>query len=68
MKSKKKAGEKIIFIATSLAITVAGFIFIPPLIQKYGNKIYKASLKNDEIYFDDIGPEIVPHNEKEDEE
>ncbi len=49
-------------------LTVAGFIFIPPLIQKYGNKAYKKSLKNDEIDFDGMGPEIVPFSEETKEE
>lgn len=28
-----------------IAVTVIGFLVIPPLIKKYGNKIYRSSLK-----------------------
>ena len=48
-------------------VTVAGFIIIPPLIKKYGNKVYKKLLNTEDIDFDDMGPEIVPF-EKENEE
>ena len=41
------------------ALTVIGFLVIPPLIKKYGNKIYKSSLKKNQIDFDNLGPEIV---------
>jgi hypothetical protein len=47
------------------ALTVAGFIVIPELLEKYSNKMYKSSLKKDEIDFDSMGPEIVPHDKKE---
>ena len=42
---KNNIGGTIFLIVTGLALTVAGFIFIPPLIQKYSNKVYKASLR-----------------------
>ena len=44
---------------------VVGFMVIPPLIDKWSKKVYKASLKNEEIDFDDMGPEIVPKDEEE---
>lgn len=65
---KKCIGGKILIAAAGTALTAAGFMFIPPLIQKYGNKAYKASLKNEEIDFDNMGPEIVPHEEENKEE
>ncbi|MBR0399806.1 MAG: hypothetical protein IJH95_03190 [Mogibacterium sp.] len=41
------------------AVTVIGFLVIPPLMKKYSNKLYKSSLKKDDIDFDKMGPEIV---------
>ena len=61
---KKDRYSKVAWVVAGSALTVAGFIFIPPLIQKYGNKAYKKSLKNDEIDFNEMGPEIVPFNEE----
>lgn len=49
------------------AITAIGFLVIPPLMKKYSNKLYKSSLKKDEIDIDSMGPEIVKKDEtKED--
>lgn len=49
------------------AVMVIGFLVIPPLMKKYGNKLYKSSLKKDEIDFENMGPEIVKKEEtKED--
>ena len=50
-----------------VAVTAIGFLIIPPLMKKYSNKIYKSSLKNDDIDYDNLGPEIVKkENKKED--
>lgn len=58
---KKKSNlEKILMFVAVTSLTVVGFIVIPPLIDKYANKVYKASLKKEEIDFDDMGPEIIP--------
>lgn len=67
MKEKKKKDRcgKFIWFAVGSALTVAGFLVIPPLIKKYGNKTYKKSLNTEEIDFDDMGPEIVPFDEDE---
>ena len=65
---KKNKGKKVFVVAGGIALTVAGFIVIPPLLDKYANKAYKSSLKKEEIDFDDMGPEIVPSKEKEEEE
>lgn len=62
---KKCKTSKVLMLVGGVALTVAGFIVIPPLIDKYSNKMYKASLKNEEIDFDNMGPEIVPHYKKE---
>lgn len=48
-----------------VAITVLGIIFLPPMLRKLGNKMYKQSLKKDEIDYDNLGPEIVKKNYKE---
>ena len=61
---KKSTTEKILIILGAAALMVVGFIVIPPLIDKWSKKLYKASLKNDEINFDDMGPEIIPNEEE----
>ena len=43
----------------SSVLVVIGFTMIPYIINKYGNKIYKSSLKRDVIDFDNLGPEII---------
>lgn len=57
--NRKKTGHKKLLIVVGAALTVIGFIMIPSRIDKYGNKLYKASLKTEEIDFDNMGPEIV---------
>ena len=47
------------------AVTVIGFLVIPPLMKKYGNKFYKSSLKNDDIDFENMGPDIVKKKTEE---
>lgn len=64
MKDKKNRCSKVAWLVAGSVLIVAGLIFIPPLIQKYGNKAYKKSLKNDEIDFDGMEPEIVPFSEE----
>lgn len=66
MKDKKKKDkfEKMVWFAIGSALTVAGLLIIPPLIQKYGSKAYKKSLNTDDIDFDDMGPEIVPFEDE----
>lgn len=49
------------------AVTVIGFLVIPPLMKKYSNKIYKSSLKKGEIDFDNMRPEIVKKEKSEEE-
>lgn len=62
MKEEKKKDRcrKLVWFVVGSVLTVAGFLVIPPLIQKYGNKAYKKSLNMDDIDFDEMGPEIVP--------
>ena len=63
----KGKGKKTLIIAGGIVLTAVSFIEIPPLLDKYANKAYKFSLKKEEIDFDNMGPEIVPSKEKEDE-
>lgn len=64
----KGKGKKTLIIAGGIVLTAVGFIVIPRLLDKYANKAYKFSLKKEEIDFDNMGPEIVPSKEKENEE
>lgn len=61
MKEKKKnsAYVRMIWLFVGMVLTVVGFMCIPQLIKKYGNKLYKKSLKTDDIDFENMGPEIV---------
>ena len=70
MKKQKKNDRcvKVGLFAAGVALTVAGFIVVPPLIKKYGNKAYKKSLSTEDIDFDSMGPEIVPHKDAKEEE
>ena len=42
-----------LWIVGSIILTAIGFVVIPKLIKKYGDKVYKSSLQNEEIDFDD---------------
>ncbi len=70
MKEQKKNNRciKVGLFVAGVALTVAGFIVIPPIIKKYGNKVYKKSLSTEDIDFDNMGPEIVLHEDTEGEE
>lgn len=63
MNKKMNGCRKVTWFIVSSVLTVAGFIVIPPLIKKYGDKFYKKSLNAEELDFDDMGPEIVPFND-----
>jgi len=67
MKKEKKrcSVSKFLMFVSGAALTVAGFVVIPQLLEKCSNKMYKSSLKKDEIDFNSMGPEIVPHDKKE---
>lgn len=51
-----------LWIVGSIILTAISFVVIPKLIKKYGDKVYKSSLQNEEIDFDEMGPEIVKKN------
>ena len=57
--NQKSTMKKILMFLGAAALMVVGFIVIPPFIDKCANKLYKASLKKEEIDFDDMGPEII---------
>lgn len=50
-----------------VAVSVMGFLVIPPLMKKYSNKLYKSSLKKNEIDFENMGPEVVRKEEAKEE-
>ena len=53
------SSKAIWWILGAATLTVVGFIVIPPLMKKYGNRLYKKSVKSEEIDFDALAPEIV---------
>lgn len=66
IKQKKKSSVcKFLMFIYGAALTAAGFIVIPLLMKKYRSKMYKSSLKKEEIDFDSMGPKIVPHDKTE---
>ena len=66
--NKKNKHGKLKWVAIGAGLTAAGFIIIPPLIKKYGTKVYRNTLNSSEIDFDNMGPEIVPFESKVQEE
>ena len=50
MRAKEKTTNTWAFVIGSIALTIAGFMIIPPLLEKCANKAYKASLKNSRIF------------------
>lgn len=67
---QKKANRcgKAIWFAVGSVLTIVGFVVIPPVLKKYGNKAYKKSLDVEDIDFDRMGPEIVPFEDDSKEE
>ena len=61
------SGKTLCWVLGAIAITVVGIIVIPPLLNKYGVKLYKSSAKKEEIDFDNLGPEIVKKDKTEEE-
>jgi len=61
---EKRSAEKILMFLAFVVLTVVGFIVIPPIIDRIASKVYKASLKKEEIDFDDMGPEIITNEEE----
>ena len=51
-----------------IVLMAVGFLVIPPLMEKYSNKIYKFSLKKDNIDFENMGPEVVNKEESKGEQ
>ena len=70
MRNQKKNGRcmKVGLVVAGAALTVAGFVVIPPLVKKYSNKVYKKSLNTEDSDFDNMGPEIVPNKDTKGEE
>ena len=65
MKEKKK--NRALWVVGSIALTVVGFIVIPPIIDKVSTKAYKLSVQSEEIDIENLEPEIVKKSEMEEE-
>ena len=63
-----KNSKIVVCVVGFVAVAIIGFLIIPPIMKKMGNKIYKSSAKKDEIDFDSLGPEIVKKDDKEGED
>jgi len=61
---EKEKTKKICWIVGSIALTAVGFSVIPKLIDKYGNKMYKKTITDTEITINDMAPEIVKKETK----
>ncbi len=60
--------KKSVFLTVGgVALTAVSVITLQPLIKKYADKLYKTSLRNEAIDFDNLGPEIVKADSKENE-
>lgn len=57
--SKASLNTTVLVVAGVIVLIIAGFVVIPPLLRKYSNKLYKASIKKDEVNINSLGPEIV---------
>ena len=57
--------KKLFWILGSVLVCASGFIFIPKLIEKHANRLYKKDLP--EIDFDNLEPEIVETKKEGDE-
>lgn len=62
---KKGTTEKILLLFGAVMLMFVGFMVISPIIDKGAKKLYKKSLKNDEIDFDEMGPEIIQSDKEE---
>lgn len=58
----------VLYAVGAVLLTVAGIIIIPPLLRKYSNKVYKASIKKKEIDIDSLEPKIVRKENKKTED
>lgn len=50
--------KNLIFVIVAVVLVVLGFLFVPKIINKFSNRIYKK-MDRKEIDFDNLGPEIV---------
>lgn len=62
---KKGTTEKILLLFGAAMLMFVGFMVIPLIIDKGAKKLYRKSLKNDEIDFDEMGPEIIQSDKEE---
>ncbi len=59
------SSNKVLRVIFWILVVIVGIIVISPLIDKLSSKLYKSSLENEEIDFEDMGPEIVVIDEGE---
>ncbi len=59
------SSNKVLRVIFWILVVIIGIIVISPLIDKLSSKLYKSSLENEEIDFEDMGPEIVVIDEGE---
>lgn len=62
---KKSVVKSTFMFIGGIALAVTSMITLQPLIKKYSAKLYKASLKKDPIDFDNLGPELVKADTRE---
>lgn len=60
LKKSKNKLRPLLIVVGSIALMIAGFVFIPHITIKLSNKFYKVSLKKENIDFDNMGPKIIP--------
>lgn len=56
-KHNSKLGKTVAAAAISLLTTAAGFFVIPKAMQKFGAKLYRASLQKKKTDLDSLGPD-----------
>ena len=70
MKRTEKKKNSFLWLAGGLSLTAIGVLVIPPLINKVSTKVYKKSLKNEDINqeIEALEPEIIKKEESKEEE
>ena len=54
--------KNLIVVLVAVVLVILGFLFVPKIINKFSNRIYKK-MDKEEIDFDNLGPEIVKKDE-----
>lgn len=64
---KYSKGSKKLLIVGGVLITAAGFMVMPLILKKYGSVLYKKLTQNEEVDFENMGPEITQKENTEEE-